>query len=313
MSFTSSAVRAPLYLLILGTSWGLYFSLLKMAVNEDIPYLVIATLATTIACIGMLAISAVRRKFPIFTLRHFVFYCGCALLGYLVPMLAELFVIDNMPASVLALIASLSPVATLFVAWLMKTDYITSRRTTGVVIGALAVFFILFPDAYYSSGVAWQWLLIGVSVPLSYAVYHNYITRFWPPDSDSFQVACGETVFATVVLFVFSGFHWQGIELGEWNNGYIAVGVMGAIALVDIYIYFDLVRLRGPIYVSNANYFTVVSGVVWAMVFFAEQPSVWLWLSAGLLIVSLYMIGEQKTESLDSTIEKPDARLNVDN
>ena len=135
-------------------------------------------------------------------------------------------------------------------------------------------------------------------VPCSYSLYHNYISRFWPEGSDSFQVACGEAIFATLLLIVFSIFFWRGDYIGEWNSGYTAILIMATIALVDIYIYFEIVRLRGPIYVSQANYFMVVSGVIWGIIVFSERPGPWFWLSATLLIASLYLVGER---------EKPEA------
>ena len=73
---------------------------------------------------------------------------------------------------------------------------------------------------------------------------------------------------------------------------------MATIALVDIYIYFEIVRLRGPIFVSQANYFMVVSGVIWGMILLSERPGPWLWLSAALLTASLYLVSER---------EKPEA------
>lgn len=284
--------------MFLGSSWGLYFSLLKIAVLSGIPYIGIATLTTAGVCIGMLAIAAVRNRKPDFSRRHIAFYIGCALLGYLVPMVAELLVIGHMPASVLTLIVSLSPMATLIFARLMRTDTINLKRISGVAIGMVAIFVVLFPDAHHSAGVAWHWLILATVVPCSYSLYHNYISRFWPEGSDSFQVACGEAIFATLLLIVFSIFFWRGDYIGEWNSGYTAILIMATIALVDIYIYFEIVRLRGPIYVSQANYFMVVSGVIWGMILFSERLGPWLWLSAALLIVSLFLVSER---------EKPEA------
>ena len=135
--------------MFLGSSWGLYFSLLKIAVLSGIPYIGIATLTTAGVCIGMLAIAAVRNRKPDFSRRHIAFYIGCALLGYLVPMVGELLVIGHMPASVLTLIVSLSPMATLIFARLMRTDTINLKRISGVPIGMGAIFMVLLPDAHY--------------------------------------------------------------------------------------------------------------------------------------------------------------------
>ena len=39
---------------------------------------------------------------------------------------------------------------------------------------------------------------------------------------------------------------------------------------------------------------SVVSGVIWGMVIFAERPSPLMWISALLLLASLYLIGDRK-------------------
>ncbi len=100
----------------------------------------------------MLAIAAVRNRKPGFSRRHIAFYIGCALLGYLVPMVGELLVIGHMPASVLTLIVRLSPMATLIFARLMRTDTINLKRISGVAIGMGAIFMVLLPDAHHSVG-----------------------------------------------------------------------------------------------------------------------------------------------------------------
>lgn len=291
-----SELRPLLLLIFLGSSWGLYFSLLKIAVLSGISYVGILTLATVGVGIGMTAIALLRGRKPEFKLRHNIFYLVCALCGYLLPMIAELLVIAHMPAGLLTLIVSVAPLATLLFAWVMKTDVINLSRMAGIMLGAVAVFAILLPDAHLSEAVAWQWLLIALVVPVSYSIHHNFTARCWPAGSDSYQVACGEAIVASLILIMFSLFNWQWQDLQSWNRGHSAILFMAAISLVDIYIYFELIRLKGPIYTSHANYFMVVSGVLWGMVMFAERPSPLMWVSALLLVASLYLIGNSKTK-----------------
>lgn len=283
-------------LIFLGSSWGLYFSMLKIAVLSGISYVGILTLTTVGVGIGMSAIALLRGRKPQFKLRHNIFYLVCALSGYLLPMIAELLVIAHMPAGLLTLIVSISPLATLLIAWLMKTDIINLPRVAGIVLGAFAIFAILLPDAHISAAVAWHWLLIALFVPVSYSIHHNFAARCWPAGSDSYQVACGEAIFASLILIVFSLFNWQWQDVQSWNQGHNAILFMAAISLVDIYIYFELIRLKGPIYTSHANYFMVISGVLWGMVMFAERPSPLMWISALLLVASLYLIGKSKAK-----------------
>lgn len=292
--YSATGLRPIIYLVFLGSSWGLYFSLLKVAVLSGISYVGIITLTTVGVGVGMTTIALLRGRKPEFSYRHNVFYLVCALSGYLVPMIAELLVIAHMPAGVLTLIVSMSPLATLLFAWAMKTDTINLPRVAGIVLGAFAIFAILLPDVHIGEAVAWHWLLMAIIVPVSYAVHHNFTARYWPPGSDSYQVACGEAIYASLLLIAFASFNWQWQDVQTWNQGHAAIVFMAMIALIDIYIYFELIRLKGPIYTSHANYFMVISGVLWGMVIFAERPSSVMWLSAVLLIASLYLIGARK-------------------
>jgi drug/metabolite transporter (DMT)-like permease len=300
----TSGLRPIFLLLFLGGSWGLYFSMLKIAVLSGISYTGILTLTTVGVAIGMSVIALLRGRKPEFKIRHNLFYLVCALTGYLVPMIAELLVIAHMPAGVLALIVSMAPLATLVLAWVMKTDSISLPRVAGIMLGAFAIFAILLPDVHVGEAVAWRWLLLTLIVPVSYAIHHNFTARFWPAGSDSYQVACGEALFAGAILIVFSGFNWQWQDIESWNRGHSAILFMAAISLIDIYIYFELIRIKGPIYTSHANYVMVVSGVLWGMVIFAERPSSLMWLSAALLIASLYLIGRSKQDDPESQAQE---------
>ena len=287
-------LKPLLFLLYLGGSWGLYFSLLKVAVLSGVSYTGIVTLTTGGVCAGMLVIALLRRRPPGFEPRHHRYYAVAALTGYLVPILVEVFVIAHMPAGVLTLIVSVAPIATLAIAAGMRTDRVDAARVSGMLLGALAIFAILLPDAHLSAGVDWRWLLLAAIVPLAYALYHNYIAHAWPQGSDSFQLACGESIYAIAMLLPVALLTWDWQDFQAWNDGHSAILVMALIALVDVYIYFELIRIKGPIYCSHANYFMVVSGVAWGMLLFGERHSPLLWVSASLLMLSLYLVGYRK-------------------
>ena len=296
-------VLRPIFLLLfLGSSWGLYFSMLKIAVLSGISYTGILILATVGVALGMSVIAILRRRKPEFKPRHHLFYLVCALSGYLLPMIVELFVIEHMPAGVLTLIVSIAPLATLLLAWLMKTDSINLPKVAGIVVGAIAIFAILLPEAHFGEAIAWRWLLLALVVPVCYAVHHNFTARCWPVGSDSYQVACGEALYAAALLLIFASFNWQWQDVAAWNQGHSAILFMALISLIDIYIYFELIRIKGPIYTSHANYIMVVSGVIWGMIIFAERPTSMMWFSAALLIVSLYLVGKAKPGDNESRV-----------
>ncbi len=297
---STRGLRPLILLLILGSSWGLYFSMMKIAVLSGLSYIGILTLITLGVAVGMCLIALWRRRRPVFGMQHIWFYLVCAVTGYLLPMIAELLVIAHMPAGVLTLIVSMAPIVTLLLAWWMKTDHISLTRVGGMLLGAIAIIAILLPDAHLGEAVAWRWLLLAMVVPVSYAIHHNFTARCWPAGSDSYQVACGEAIFGAVLLLAIAAFHWDWQDVEAWNKGHSAILFMATIALVDIYIYFELIRIKGPIYTSHANYFMVISGVGWGMLIFAERPSAWMWMSAALLMASLYLVSKPQTVKVEA-------------
>jgi drug/metabolite transporter (DMT)-like permease len=186
----------------------------------------------------------------------------------------------------------------------MKSDNIDSARVVGVMLGAFAIFAVLMPEVHNSEAVAWRWLLLTVLVPVCYATHHNFAARFWPTDSDSYQVACGEALYASMLIIVVAAFNWQAQDLQSWNEGHSAIVVMALISLVDIWLYFELIRLKGPIFTSHANYFMVASGLLWGMVIFGERPGPLIWISVLLLFTSLYLLGDRKTKGKKHNVEK---------
>jgi drug/metabolite transporter (DMT)-like permease len=80
--------------------------------------------------------------------------------------------------------------------------------------------------------------------------------------------------------------------------GHIAIAAMIGLSVVEIFLYFEIVRMAGPIFVSQANFVTVVTGVFWGMVIFGERPGEWLWLSVAMLFIALYFVA---TESKSRT------------
>ena len=290
-------MRPIVYLVVLGTSWGLYFSMIKIAVLSGISYTGILTLTTVGVGIGMSLIALLRRRAPRFNLRYNLFYIVCAATGYLIPMVIELWVIEHMAAGVLTLIICMAPLATLIIAWLVKTDRVNPARVFGVVLGAGAIFAVLIPDVHQHASVAWRWLLLATLVPLSYAIHHNFTARFWPARSDSYQVACGESIFASLMLIAFALFNWQAQDLQSFNQGHAAILFMALISLIDIWLYFELIRLKGPIFTSHANYFMVVSGIIWGMIIFGERHSSLTWVAVLMLVVSLYLIGDRRRKA----------------
>lgn len=293
-----------IYLTVLGAIWGMHFSFIKLAAESGLSYLGVAAATTTGVAIMMLLVALIRRRLPRFDITHLRFYLVCALLGYVAPFIIELNSAAHLPASVLALVVSSSPLFTVALAIAFRSDTISLRRMLGIIVGTMSAALILGPAALGLTDIPAFWVLVAFSVPLIYAADHNYISKFWPERSDSYQLGCGEALLAFAIFAPL--YLWQGV-LGDmdvaFGPGHIAIIVMIFFSIIEIFLYFEIVRLAGPIFVSQTNFVTVVTGVIWAMIIFGERPSKWLWLSAALLAVALYFVAA--TDRRGDTTQKP--------
>ena len=293
----ATTLRWPLLMLLaLGMMWGLHFSIIKIAAESGLSYPGIAATTTWGIAIMLTVICAARGKFPSIAPRALAFYPVCALLGYLIPFFVELNVAANIDAGLLSVIVTSAPIFTVIIALAARTEPVGRRAMTGVAVGFVAAAILLIPEAATPGSAMIGWMLFAFAVPLTYASYHNFVVKYWPENTDSWQLATGEALVAFCILtpiYIYNGDFISPIE--DWSRGGWTIAVMVAFSALEIYLYFEIVRLSGAVYVSQANYIMVVAGVIWGMVIFSEQPTAWLWLSATVLIAALYLTQSEKS------------------
>jgi drug/metabolite transporter (DMT)-like permease len=278
-------------LVLLGVCWGLYYPIFKFAARSGLPSSGLIMAITGGVALALLGITLVRRRPPLFSRRTARFYLVCAILGYLVPYTFALVASSRVEAGVLTLIGATSPILTLSLASLTGTERLTLRRILSITLGATSVVILVAPQAQLAGGAALVGMLAGFAVPMSYSSYHVFVSRNWPPGFDSFQVAAGEALVALIlmlpVLFFSDGL---AVFTGGWTTGHWAILAMIGFTTLTCYLYFEIIRQAGPVFVSQANFVTVVAGVLWAMTLLGERPGTWLWASLLLLIASLAVL-----------------------
>ena len=223
-----------------------------------------------------------------------IFFAVCALLGWVLPLLIELTVAKHLAAGLLTLIVSTDTLWTVVIALVGKFAKVEARHILGIALGFAAAVLLLAPSLTGLGGTPVIWIAAAFAVPWCYAAYHNFVAARWPENHDSWQVATGEAfagTFMLLPLFFLSGEDFSSYL--NWSAGAWTIPYMVLFGLVEIYLYFEIVRLAGPVTVSQANYVAVVAGVLWGMVIFGEPFMPVLWLAGLLLVVSLYLTREQ--------------------
>ena len=264
-------------LLVMGILWGLQFAMLKIAAEAGYSELVILMVALVLLSLAFSGLLIVRREGFTLDAARVRFLAVTAVLGYLVPLLAALHVAAHIPAGILTLIASLSPVVTVAVALALRTERVSRHRVFAVALGTAAALLVLWPDAALPGGGLY-WLAVALLVPVCYGVESIYIAAKWPPGMTSLQAVAGESWFAALmVLPVFVLWAEPVVMPASWGVPELAIVMFVAAGVVESLIYFYLVRTTGGVFVSFGTFVSLFAGIGWGMVLFAESHGVAVW------------------------------------
>ena len=239
-----------LLLMLLGASWGLQFTLLKIAAGSRLSELTILTGSMILLAAAYLATMAARQSLFRVTCRHVRFFFVSSLFGYVVPLGGVLWVAEQLSAGLIVLYTeALIPVFTIVIALVLRTEALSVRRVVAMSVALTGVAIALWPDLASSAGARLQGLLIVLLIPLSYAVDGIYVSSRWPQDLRPFQVVTGEAVAGAAMLLpvwmAFEGLGGPPIGLpvgfgpAEW-----AILAFVPVSYLEVYLYFHLLRTR---------------------------------------------------------------------
>ena len=167
----------------------------------------------------------------------------------------------------------------------------------GICVGFASVSLIAVQDLSLLSGAFGVGLFAAIFVPFIYGSYHVFIARFWPDDMQPFEIAMGESLAGLMLVIpIFALWADVGDVPAFSFSTYWIVGALLIFSIVEVWLYFQLMRMGGPTYVSQSGYIAVIAGVLWASFFFGETVTPWLALSILLSLSALLITGARKEE-----------------
>lgn len=279
-------------LLVMGGLWGLQFAMLRQAAQggySDLTVLMI-TLVLLSAIFLLIALVKRDRLYPSWAL--VVFLVVTAFLGYVAPLAAALYAAAEVSAGVLALIACLTPLVTVSIALLLRSERVSGARLVAVGLGLLSVTLILWPELELPDRGKSFWMLIALIVPVSYGIESIYIAHFWPRGLSALHAVTGETVVAA--LLVAPVFLLSGERLPArlaWDGAETAIAVFVAAGVVESLIYFLLIKRTGGVFVNFGTFVSLFAGLFWGILLFSEAHRDLTWLAVALLAAALVLAG----------------------
>lgn len=275
------------WLLLIGlvAMWGSSFMLTKVAVSSLAPSTVVAgRLAIAAALLGAWMMAARRRLPPFGPL--WGYFLVMSLLGNVLPFLLIGWGQQSIDSGLAGILMAVMPLTTLVLAhFFVEGEKLTQARAGGFALGFAGIVILIGPEALSGLGGTMDALLGQVAVlggAICYAV-NTIVVRRRPP--------CDVRVTAAVVLAISTLLTApMGAALfplpdlpGQAIWAVMLLGVICTAAATVVY--FQLVAVAGPTFLSLINYLIPLWAVAMGMAFLGERPD-WNALAALLLILA---------------------------
>lgn len=282
----------PLALILtLGSLWGLSFSFSKMAANggvHPVAYTFWQGLAAGLIVLAACRLRGMRVPLGRVCLRY---YFMTGLIGIALPNIIIVAAIAHLPTGVMVLIIPFVPLMTYLIAVGVGMERFAVIRFAGVMLGLAGVALIVLPRASLPDPGAAHWFLLALATPVLYAVNSVTAARLRPPDINSLPLAAGmmltAAVMLTPVVFAMDVLYLPSLPIGEAEIGMAGQIVISSVAYL---MFFEILRLAGPVFMSFTGYIVTLTGIAWGILLFDESHSPWIWGAACLIFAGLALV-----------------------
>ena len=298
------------YLLIVGAGviWGATFSLALIATSAGAHPLGLSAWQVVLTA-AFFAVAWLLSRFTLFRMRHLRHYLVLALVGISASNLLYYYAAPHLSAGILAITISTVPLFTYAIMLLLRLESLVARRFAGILLGMTAILLLVIPDHGFSSDDASLWILLVMICALLYAIENVYIGRGVDHAIDIRELLFGSNLVASLIQFPLAVY--LGVdESAGWlfsNAGLAIVGI--AVGSGFAYtMFFYTIKASGPVFASQCAYAVTISGVIWGIIAFSEQHSIWIWISVVVMLLGLALVSPDDEVGIynGKKIEAPD-------
>src|SRR5262245_40158949 len=156
-------------LIIMGATWGLSFSLARIAAMGGAHPLGIAFWECSIAGLLLICLVVYRRIPLTVTARLVRFNVTTGLVGMVIPGAAFFYAAAHLPSGVLSIALGTVPVMTYVASAVIGLEKPAMGRLFGVVLGTLAVVLLVAPESSLPDPMQVPWMVLGFVAAACYA------------------------------------------------------------------------------------------------------------------------------------------------
>ena len=286
-----SGVLQILLVIGLGIFWGASPAVNKALGLAGVPVADIVVAAGIGVGLGLMALRWMGGSRTRLSRAELMYGLGCGILTN-IPFVVALYSIRHVPVALQAVITSTSPLWTYALAFVLGRETFNISRLAALALGlASSLAVVLTRPGATLGGVADWWVLATLTLPLLYAVYNNFAAMAWPAKMNALTGGMVESFAAGLLGVLLYGITGPRAEPGQALQaiGYLLLAAAVGMWVLERLCFFNLVQSFGPVTAVLATYVATPAAVLLGVLFFAEQPDVWLLLSLGLLMAALWL------------------------
>jgi len=282
-------------LLTMGLTWGLSFSLARIAAVAGVRPLAITFWEAAGAGAILLLVCLGRGRAVPISRELGLFYLASGLLGMVIPGAIFFYAAAHVPAGVLSISIAIIPVLTFATSAVLRLETFVLMRIAGVVLGVLSIVLLIGPQQSLPDPAQLPWVLLSLVAAACYAALNVMVAVWKPKRTTSFTATTGMFVAASLIMVpvlyatgTFVPFSWP------WRDAEWAMLGLGAINAVSYSLFFYLIETAGPVFSSQTANLVTLFGVLWGIVIFGEQHSAWVWLSLATMMAALALVAPRE-------------------
>ena len=279
-------------LFLIGALWGSFFVLIKVAITDGVRPASYLFWFTLLAGSWLFLAGILRGRRPRFARADLPYYLKLGLVRFTLANMILYTVQGKLAVGLMAVIMTFVPIFTYLISLFVRLEKFLWLRATDILMGFGGVLLIVLPKSSLPDQSLAIWVLIGFGAPLLHAIAYVALSeKSRPKNVDSITLSSGTlfaaALFALPLALVLGEFQTPGWPLTSGEQALLAHSVLAA---VNFYAIFELIRIAGPTYMTQANFLSVGFGVAFGVILLGETHSLFVWAAIGLVLAGVGMV-----------------------
>lgn len=288
-------------LILIGACWGVTQSLGKIAVSTGHAQFGLIFWQTVIASLLLGAVMLLRRKTVPINRATLRFAGVVAVIGTLIPNGAFYVSIVHLPAGLMSILISTTPLLAFPIALAVGIDRFSMARMAGLVAGLAGVTLIALPEVSLPASAVLAYLPLAMIGPLFYAFEANYVASRGTAGMDAVQAMFLASVVGACLTLPLALGTGQFFNLAaDFGRPELALVLLSAAHALAYSGYVWLASNAGAVFAAQCSYIVTGTGVLWSMLLLGERFSGWIWAALGCMMVGLMLVQPRPREALAS-------------